>query len=98
MSQTSNRPGAADSGPIRSQSLAGGGISAPSSLPAAADYASAYIAVMVDRFETPRRTPYLNPHHATQAVPRAQTQGRQAWLILCKLEPVQAVLDIDGEL
>jgi Domain of unknown function (DUF3854) len=32
MSQTSERPGAADSGPVRSQSLAGGGISAAPSL------------------------------------------------------------------
>ena len=66
-------------------------------LPRALDVAPAYIAVMVDRFGTPRRRPYLNFHHASKAVQRAQTQGRQAWLILCKLEPITASLDVDGE-
>jgi hypothetical protein len=61
------------------------------SLPNAADIADfvpAYIAVMVDRFGTPRRRPYMNLHHASRAVQRARAQGRQAWLILCRLEPV----------
>jgi hypothetical protein len=66
-------------------------------LPRTADYAPAYIAVMVDRFGTPRRRPYLNLHHASLAVQRAQAQGRQAWLILCKLEPITASLDLDCE-
>jgi hypothetical protein len=79
MSQTSNRPGAADSGPINRQSLAGGGISASQSLPKAGDN-----------------------RHALQAllnrIDLGEAMRRQAWLILCKLEPVQTVLDIDGEL
>lgn len=37
MTQTSERPGAADSGPIRSQSLAGDGISASLNLPDGTD-------------------------------------------------------------
>jgi hypothetical protein len=61
------------------------------------DFAPAYIAVMVDRFGTPRRRPYLNLHHANKAVQRAKAQGREAWLILCKLEPVTADLDLNGE-
>ena len=61
------------------------------------DYVPAYLAVMVDRFGTPRRRAYMNLHHATKAVQRARAQGRQAWLILCKLEVVTADLDIDGE-
>jgi hypothetical protein len=61
------------------------------------DYAPAYIAVMVDRFGTPRRRPYLNLHHAALAVQRARAQRRQAWIVLCELRPVQADLDLDGE-
>jgi hypothetical protein len=61
------------------------------------DFVPAYIAVMVDRFGTPRRRPYLNLHHASAAVQRARTQGRQAWIVLCELRPVQADLDLDGE-
>ena len=61
------------------------------------DFVPAYIAVMVDRFGTPRRRPYLNLHHASAAVQRARTQGRQAWIVLCELRPVQADLDIDAE-
>lgn len=60
------------------------------------DFVPAYIAVMVDRFGSPRRRPYLNLHHASAAVQRARTQGHPAWLILCELRPVQADLDLDG--
>jgi hypothetical protein len=61
------------------------------------DFVPAYIAVMVDRFDTPRRRPYLNLHHASAAVQRARAQGRQAWIVLCALTPVQADLDLDAE-
>lgn len=80
--------------PLDNQEAQGDGANVKASL---SGYAPAYIAVMVDRFGTPRRRPYLNLHHASQAVQRAQAQGRQAWLILCKLEPVTADLDVDGE-
>ena len=54
------------------------------------DYVPAYLAIMVDRFGTPRRRPYMNLHHAAAAVQRARAQGRQSWLVLCELRPVQA--------
>jgi hypothetical protein len=60
------------------------------------DFVPAYVAVMVDRFGTPRRRPYLNLHHASAAVQRARAQGRQAWIVLCELRPVQPDLDLDG--
>ena len=60
------------------------------------DFVPAYVTVMVDRFGTPRRRPYLNLHHASAAVQRARAQGRQAWIVLCELRPVTADLDIDG--
>jgi len=44
--------------------------------------------IVVSPYGTPRRRPYLNLHHATAAVSRARGKGQQAWLILCKLEPV----------
>ena len=53
-----------------------------------ADIAPAYIVIVVSPYGTPRRRPYLNLHHATAAVSRARGKGQQAWLILCKLEPV----------
>jgi hypothetical protein len=61
------------------------------------DFVPAYLAIMVDRFGTPRRRAYLNLHHASLAVQRARTQGRQAWVVLCELRPVTADLDLGGE-
>jgi hypothetical protein len=54
------------------------------------DFVPAYLAIMVDRFGTPRRRPYMNLHHAAAAVQRARAQGRQSRLVLCELRPVQA--------
>jgi len=65
---------------------------ATASIAPAADFAPAYIAVLVDRFGTPRRRQYLNLHHASAAVQRARAQGREAWLILCELRPVASDL------
>jgi hypothetical protein len=51
--------------------------------------------IVVSPDGTPRRRPYLNLHHVAAAVSRARCKGQQAWLVLCKLEPVAA--DLDGE-
>ena len=67
------------------------------SLPPTADIAPAYIVVVVSPYGTPRRRPYLNLHHAAAAVARARGKGQQAWLVLCELRPVQADLELDGE-
>jgi hypothetical protein len=65
------------------------------SLPLTAEIAPAFIVIVVSPYGTPRRRPYLNLHHAAAAVSRARGKGQQAWLVLCKLEPVAA--DLDGE-
>jgi hypothetical protein len=64
------------------------------SIPPAADI-PAYVVLLVTRYGMPRRRVYLDLGHARKAVERAHAQGRQAWLVLCKLEPVAA--DLDGE-
>ena len=40
---------------------------------------------------------FLSLHSAVQAVQRARKRGLQAELILCRLVPIQADLDFDGE-
>jgi hypothetical protein len=66
-------------------------------LPTAADIADAYCVVVVS-YGHPRRRLFLSLHSATQAVQRARKRGQPAELILCKLEPITASLDVDGEL
>jgi hypothetical protein len=51
---------------------------------------------MITRYGMPRRKVYLDLGHARAAVDRANDDGRQARLVLVKLEPVTADLD-DGE-
>jgi hypothetical protein len=60
-----------------------------------ADIEAAYVAVAVTQYANPRRRVYLSLHHATAAVQHAHAKGQQAWLVLCKLEPVAP--DLDGE-
>jgi hypothetical protein len=62
-----------------------------------ADIAPAYIVVLVTPRGKTLRKPYLSLHSAQQALRRAGERGQQAWLILCKLQPVQADLDLGGE-
>jgi hypothetical protein len=56
-----------------------------------------YVVILVTRYGMPRRKVYLDLGHARTAVARAQAQGRQAWLVLCALRPVDPDLDLDGE-
>jgi hypothetical protein len=58
---------------------------------------SAYCVLAHTPYDRPRRRLFLSLHSAVQAVQRARKRGLQAELILCKLEPVQADLDVDGE-
>jgi hypothetical protein len=65
---------------------------AASSLPAI----PGYVVLAITRFGRPYRRLYLSLDHAQKAVARAKTQGRPARLVLCRLEPVSADLDLDG--
>lgn len=56
-----------------------------------------YVVLMITRYGTPRRRVYLDLGAARTAVARARGKGLHAELVLAKLEPVQADLDIDGE-
>jgi hypothetical protein len=74
----------------------GDGISATQSLIPAADIASADV-VIVTSYGHPRRRVFLSLHAATEAAKRAKAKGRDVQLVLCKLEPVAADLDLGGE-
>jgi hypothetical protein len=63
----------------------------------AADIAAAYVVVVISPYGNPRRRCYLSLSHATVAVQRAEAEGQPARMVLCRLEPVAADLDIDGE-
>jgi hypothetical protein len=76
------------------QGGAGDGANVNDSLPVSTP---AYVAVVVSPYGNPRRRTYLSLHHAAAAVARARGKGQQAWLVLCELRPVQAVLHLDGE-
>jgi hypothetical protein len=56
-----------------------------------------YVVLLVTRYGTPRRRVYLDLGAARTAVARARGKGLHAELVLAKLEPVAADLDIDGE-
>jgi hypothetical protein len=58
---------------------------------------SAYCVVAITPYDRHRRRVYLSLHSAIQAVERTRKRGLPAELILCKLVPVQATLDLDGE-
>jgi hypothetical protein len=84
------------------QMLAGSGLLAPPTLPTAADSAqhrnlSGYVVLLITKYGMPRRKIYLDLGHARTAVARAHSKGNQAELVLCRLEPVTAGLDVDGE-
>jgi hypothetical protein len=57
---------------------------------------SAYCVVAITPYDRPRRRVFLSLHSAMKAVERARKRGLQAELILCKLVPIQADLDLDG--
>jgi hypothetical protein len=59
--------------------------------------ASAYVVILVTPTGRHLRKPYLSLHSAQQALQRAQDRGQPAHLVLCRLEPVGADLDLDGE-
>jgi hypothetical protein len=52
-----------------------------------------YVVIMITRYGMPRRKVYLDLGHARAAVARARGKGQQAWMVLCRLEPVVADLD-----
>jgi hypothetical protein len=58
--------------------------------------AAAYV-VIVTCYGHPRRRVFLSLHAATEAAKRAKAKGRDVQLVLCKLEPVAADLDLGGE-
>jgi hypothetical protein len=66
-------------------------------LPRNADNLPGYVVLLVTRYGTPRRRVYLDLGAARTAVAKARGQGRHAELVLAKLEPVPADLDLDGE-
>jgi len=83
----SNPPGGDSQG--ADKSFGGSGASLPA-LPA-------YVVLAITRFGRPYRRLYLSLDHAQKAVERAKTQDRPARLVLCRLEPVVADLDLGGE-
>jgi hypothetical protein len=54
------------------------------------------VVLMITRYGTPRRRVYLDLGAARTAAARAREKGLHAELVLAKLEPVAADLDIDG--
>ena len=67
------------------------------SLPTAADNLPGYVVLMTTRYGMPRRRVYLDLGAARTAVARARGKGLHAELVLAKLEPGQAVIDLGGE-
>jgi hypothetical protein len=65
-----------------------------SSLSEAAD---AFVVVVLSSHGNPRRRVYLSLSHATAAVQRAQKRGVRAGMVLCRLVPVAADLDLAPE-
>jgi hypothetical protein len=76
------------------QTLAGSGMLASPSLTNATDIT--YVVIVVSPYGNPRWRVYLSLQHASAAVRRSQKKGQPAELILCRLEPVAADLNIDG--
>jgi hypothetical protein len=54
-----------------------------------------YVVLLTTRYGMPRRKVYLDLGHARAAVARAEARGLPARLVLVKLEPVAADLDLD---
>jgi hypothetical protein len=68
-------------------------------LPPAADIESAcqaYAVLLLTPAGKYRRRVFLSLHSATAAVQRAQDKGQPARMVLCKLVPVAADLDLGG--
>jgi hypothetical protein len=58
---------------------------------------SAYCVLAHTPYDRTYRRLFLSLHSAVQAVERRRKRGLKAELILCRLVPVTADLDIDGE-
>jgi hypothetical protein len=55
-----------------------------------------YVVLLVGRSGNYLRKPYLSLHSAQQALARAQDRGQECHLVLARLVPVAADLDLDG--
>ena len=66
-------------------------------LPRTAANLPGYVVLMITRYGTPRRRVYLDLGAARTAVARARGKGLHAELVLAKLEPVTADLDLGPE-
>jgi hypothetical protein len=55
------------------------------------------VVLLITKYGRPNLRVYLDLGSARNAVARAHAKGLSAELILCRLEAVQADLDIDGE-
>jgi hypothetical protein len=62
----------------------------------AADIADAYCVLAHTPYDRQRRCVFLSLHSAVQAVERSRKRGLPAQLILCRLVPVQADLELYG--
>jgi len=58
----------------------------------------AYCVLAYTPYDRTYRRLFLSLHSAVQAVERTRKRGLKAELILCRLVPVTADLDIDGEM
>ena len=58
---------------------------------------TACIVLLVSRSGKRLRKPYLSLHSAQAALQRAQERGQPARLVLCRLVPVAADLELTGE-
>ena len=77
----------------------GDGVSSPI-LPQPADIESAcqaYVVLLATPTGKYRRRVFLSLHSATAAIRRAKDKGQPARMVLCKLVPVAADLDLGGE-
>jgi hypothetical protein len=55
---------------------------------------SAYVVLLITPRDKILRKPYLSLHSEQQALQRAQDRGQAAYLVLCRLEPVTADLEL----
>jgi hypothetical protein len=55
---------------------------------------TAYMVLLVSHNGRYLRKPYLSLRSAQQALQRANDRGQQAWLVLCRLEPITADLEL----
>jgi hypothetical protein len=88
-----NPPGGESQGADKSYDGSGSSIPSPANIEAAC---TAYVVLLIIPRDTILRKPYMSLHSAQQALQRAQDRGQLAHLVLCKLEPAAADIDIDG--